>query len=54
MFKREINLWGLVPGSQYMALYYYCYLCFVVNLDTLTELSHLVPLGVVGEKTKEE
>ena len=54
MFEQEINLWGLVPGSQCMALYYYCYLCFVLNLYTLTELSHLVPLGVAGKRTKEE
>ena len=46
----EVGSWIAVHSTVLL-----CGICFsVCELHTLTELSHLVPIGVAGKKTKEE
>ena len=56
MFEQEFNLWGLIPGLQCMTLYVIYIDCVSYELYKLPllSLSHLVPLGVAGKRTKEE
>ena len=45
-----VGSWITVHGTVLLCVIY----VFVCELHTLTELSHIVPLGVVGKRTKEE
>ena len=56
MFEKDFNLWGLIPGLQCMTLYVIYIDCVSYELYKLSllSLSHLVPLGVAGKRTKEE
>ena len=56
MFEQEFNLWGLIPGLQCMTLYviYIDFVSYELYKLPLLSLSHQVPLGVAGKRTKEE
>ena len=49
-----VGSWITVHGTVFLCIIcvFVCELCIFIN--TLTELSHLVPLGVAGKRTKEE